>query len=159
MKKVLFLCNGNSARSQMAEALLNAKAKDRFIAFSAGIDPAETVNLLAVETMAKMEIDISGARPKPYQTYENDHFDLIITLCDKGKEQCISHIGRPIYAHWGLPDPAEFKGSESRKLSQCEGVAKQLTIRINLLLSLPEDKLNRISLETNEIEDYSCDSN
>ena len=157
-KKVLFLCTGNSARSQMAEAILNAKEGDRFIAYSAGTNPEKEINPLAVKVMDRAGIDISNKRPKSYEIFANEEFDFVITLCNKGKEQCISYIGRPIFAHWDFPDPADFKGTEIEKLRQFEEIFQQITTRVNLLCSIPIDKLDRkaIELKTSEISNTSC---
>lgn len=158
-KKVLFLCTGNSARSQMAEAILNLKGNDKFIAYSAGTDPACEINPLAVKVMARMGIDISDKKTKSYKVYENEEFDFVITLCNKGKEQCISYIGKPIFAHWGLPDPADFEGTEIEKLRQFEDILKQLITRISLFSSIRMDKLDRMALElkTSGINNAQCE--
>lgn len=111
-KKVLFLCTQNSARSQMAEAIINARHSDKFIAYSAGISPASELNPFAVKSMNQVGIDISDRKPKSIDVFENEEFDFVITLCDKGKEKCINFNGKPIFTHWDLPDPANFKGTE-----------------------------------------------
>lgn len=117
-KRELFLCTGNSARSQMAEAILNEKSGDKFEAYSAGTKPASEINPLAVRAMASMKIDISSKKPKSVDVYANEEFDFIITLCNKGKEQCINYIGKPIFSHWGTLDPEDFEGTEEEKYRQ-----------------------------------------
>lgn len=151
-KKVLFLCTGNSARSQMAEAILNSKKGDKFIAFSAGTKPADGINPLAVKAMMHMKIDISSKKPKPVEVFASEEFDFIITLCDKGKEQCISYVGKPIFAHWALPDPADFEGTEKERMRQFDDLLKQLVTRINLFINLPLEKLERLALEAKASE-------
>lgn len=158
-KRVLFLCTGNSARSQMAEAILNTQYGDKFVAFSAGTNPASQINPYAIKTMKLMGIDISDKSPKPMDVFANDEFDFIITLCNKGKEQCINFIGKPIFAHWGLPDPADFEGTEKEIIQNFSELLKFLNIRIGYFANLSMEKLDRLVLEmkTSEIGTASCD--
>lgn len=158
-KKVLFLCTGNSARSQMAEAIVNARNGDRFIAFSAGTNPASKINPYAVKVMVNMGIDISDKKPKSYELFTNEEFDFIITLCNKGKEQCINFIGKPIFAHWGLSDPADFDGNEIEIIAQFNEMLKFLNTRINYFVNIPIEKLDRLALEmkTAEIGNAKCE--
>lgn len=160
VKKVLFLCKGNSARSQMAEAILNAKAGERFIAYSAGTNPAEEINPLAIKAMQRMDLDISCKKPKSYEVFSNEGFDFVITLCNKGKEQCINYIGRPIFAHWALPDPADIEGTNMEKSRQFDDIVKQLVTRLNLFISIPMDKVDKLAMEMkmSEIDFLKCNS-
>lgn len=158
-KKVLFLCTGNSARSQMAEAILNSNGTNKFTACSAGTNPTDKINPLAVKAMARVGIDISSNKPKSVNQFINEDFDFIITLCDKGKEQCINFTGMPIFAHWGLPDPAGFEGTELEKLRQFDEILKQLITRINLFINLPMEKLDRLSLEARTKDIAQCPLN
>lgn len=159
-KKVLFLCTGNSARSQMAEAIVNSMHGDKFIAYSAGTNPASQINPYAVKTMNLMGIDISDKHPKSMDAFANEEFDFIITLCNKGKEQCINFTGKPIFAHWGLPDPADFEGNEKDIMLKFNELLKFLNTRIGYFVNLPMEKLDRLALEmkTTEIGTASCDA-
>lgn len=158
-KKILFLCTGNSARSQMAEAIVNTRHSDKFVAFSAGTNPASQINPYAIKTMKLMGIDISDKMPKSMNAFANEEFDFIITLCNKGKEQCINFIGQPIFAHWGLPDPADFEGTEKEIMIKFNELLKFLNTRISYFANLSMDKLDKLALEmkTSEIGTISCD--
>ena len=112
MLKVLFLCTHNSARSQIAEALLNLKGKDRIVAYSAGSEPAEEINPLAVKVMQEIGVDISDKKPKPMEQFLCEPFDLVITLCDREKNQCPTTSPNAVRGHWGLADPEYFKGTD-----------------------------------------------
>lgn len=113
--RVLFLCTGNSCRSQMAEGFLRHLAGDKFEAFSAGVKPAR-VNPLAVRVMAEEGIDISGQRPKPAADLISQKFDYVITVCDNAKQACPVFPGRHEKIHWNLQDPAEAEGTDEEKL-------------------------------------------
>ncbi len=104
--RVLFLCTGNSARSQMAEALVNHFLGDRWEVCSAGSQPAGFVHALAIAAMSELDIDISGARSKSTKESQRAEFDLVITLCDDAREACAVWLGRGAHAHIGFPDPA-----------------------------------------------------
>ena len=111
MKQVLFLCTGNSARSQMAEGLVNHDFAGRIEAFSAGTAPQE-LNAHAVEVMAELGIDISGAVSKHLSVFEGRPFDYVITLCDDANENCPVFFGGVRRLHIGFPDPAKAAGGE-----------------------------------------------
>ena len=145
--RLLFICTGNSARSQMAEALLNAKAKGRFHAESAGSRPAARVNPLAVETLARAGIDWSGHAPRGMDGLERQPWDFVITVCDNARETCPLFPGQPVLAHWGMDDPAAVVGTDEAKRRAFEHARLLLTRRIELLLALPVDKLERLALE------------
>ena len=145
--RLLFICTGNSARSQMAEALLNAKAKGRFHAESAGSRPAARVNPLAVETLARAGIDWSGHAPRGMDGLERQPWDFVITVCDNARETCPVFPGQPVLAHWGMDDPAAVEGTDEVKRRAFEHARLLLTRRIELLLALPVDKLERLALE------------
>lgn len=145
-KKILFLCTENAARSQMAEAILNMQYGERFIAHSAGANPVNQVNPYAIKTMNQIGIDISNKKPKSADIFANEEFDFIITLCDKSKEQCVNFSGKPIFAHWLLPDPANFTGTDAEITHKFSELLKLLTVRIGYLANLPLDKLDRLSL-------------
>jgi len=135
--RVLFLCTANSARSQMAEAILRHLSQGQVEVFSAGSHPT-SLHPYAVQAMAAMGIDISGHRSKHYNQYLNQSFDRIITVCDRMKESCPNFPGDPEHIHWSFPDPAAQEGSEEAKYHAFEQTALQLTNRIRFLLILLE---------------------
>jgi len=141
--RVLFLCTGNSARSQMAEALLNAKGKGRFQAESAGSQPAAHVNRYAIETLQAHDIPWAGHPPRSLAGLEREPWDCVITVCDRAKQSCPIFPGQPLLAHWGMSDPAEVVGDEARKRAAFRDAFLLLNRRIDLLPALPLDKLER----------------
>jgi protein-tyrosine-phosphatase len=112
--RVLFLCTGNSARSQIAEAVLNRKGKGRFVAESAGSRPVERVNPAAVEVLREVGIDWRDRTPRGLAGLERERWDFVITVCDHAKEACPWFPGQPVLAHWGMPDPADVEGDEAQ---------------------------------------------
>jgi arsenate reductase len=147
---VLFLCTGNSARSILAEAYLNAKGGSRFRAYSAGSHPAGKVNPFALELLAKHLIDTAGLRSKSWdEMARSPEFDFVFTVCDNAAgEVCPVWIGQPMIAHWGIQDPAAVQGTDEERRKAFLRAFTELTTRINLLLSLPVDKLERATLKT-----------
>ncbi len=145
--RVLILCTGNSARSQIAEALFSRKATSRFEAVSAGSKPASRVNPLAVQVLAECGIPWEGKVPKGLEGLDTQHWDFVITVCDRAKEACPIFPGTPILAHWGMPDPAEVEGAESVKIRAFQETLTVLSRRIDLLLALPLEKLERLARE------------
>lgn len=137
-RRVLFLCTENSARSQMAEALLRHLSQGRVEAFSAGSQPAEQVHPLARLVMERLGFDMSQAVPKHYKVFQGQHFDIIVTVCDRVAEVCPTFPGDPERIHWSFPDPAQVGGSEAEQLRAFEQVSLQLTTRLRLLLTLFE---------------------
>jgi arsenate reductase len=115
-QRVLILCTGNSARSQMAEGLLRALAGDRFEVFSAGSKPSH-VNPFAIEAMRQRGIDISGQRSKHLGEYLDQPFDYVITVCDNAAETCPIFPGKAQRIHWSFPDPAAAQGSDADVLA------------------------------------------
>jgi len=146
-RKVLFLCIKNSARSQMAEAILNAKGGESFTAYSAGSYPADEINPTAAEVLTQAGLDVKNKSPKSMNEFINEEFDFIITLCDKMKEDCPVFLGKPIFAHWGMPDPAQVEGSELEKFKAFETASMEISQRISLFINLPIEKLDRMALE------------
>ncbi len=130
IRKVLFLCTGNSARSQMAEGLVNHFLKDRWQAFSAGVQPADRVHPLAIQVLQELNIDIRKNSPKSLQRYRYENFDLVITVCDQAAQQCPAWLGRGQLVHLGFPDPALYAGSEEECLNFFRGVREALRLRI-----------------------------
>lgn len=145
--KILFLCAKNSARSQMAEAILNHHADDRFVAYSAGSNPDKMIHPMAVEVLTNAGFDMTDKKPKAMAEYKNMAFDFVITLCDSLKETCPVFPGHPICAHWGMPDPAEFQGDDDEKLRIFSKTMLEIVHRINLFLILPFEKIDRLALE------------
>jgi len=140
---VLFLCTGNSARSQIAEALLATRGKHRFRAGSAGVHPATRVNPYAVEILHEYGIDWTGRVPKTIDEVIDQPWDFVITVCDRAKESCPMFPGHPALAHWGMPDPAEVEGDELTKRTAFWNTTITLARRIDLLLALPFESLER----------------
>ena len=136
--RVLFLCTGNSARSLMAEALLNTKGKGRVHAESAGSRPAAQVNPYAVDTLREHGVPWSGHPPRSVAGLEREPWDFVITVCDRAKESCPIFPGKPAQAHWSLPDPAEVQGDDAAKRAAFRLTLLDLTRRIDLLLSLKD---------------------
>ena len=116
-RKVLFLCTGNSCRSQMAEGLVNHGLGNRWEAFSAGTKPSGYVHPLAIEVMAELDIDISDQRSKSVDQFRDTTFDVVITVCDDAAENCPLWLGSGNLHHIGFPDPADASGSEEKRLA------------------------------------------
>jgi len=147
---VLFLCTGNSARSVMAEAVLEHLGKGRFRAFSAGSFPTGRVNPLALELLAAKGLRAEGYRSKSWDEFAAPgapQMDFIFTVCDNAAgEPCPVWPGHPATAHWGFEDPAAVQGADEVKRRAFERVYQEIVARIRLLLALPLDKLDRMSL-------------
>jgi arsenate reductase len=146
--RLLFLCTGNSARSQMAEAILNGKGRGRFVAASAGSQPAARVNPYAIETLRDAGIRWAGHAPRSVDGLEREPWDFVITVCDRAKESCPVFPGHPVLAHWGMPDPAAVEGDDAAKRAAFRNAFVLLGRRIDLLLALPFGELERLALET-----------
>jgi arsenate reductase (thioredoxin) len=148
---VLFLCTHNSARSIMAEGILNDLGKGRFRAFSAGSMPGTEPNPFALETLARLRLSTEGLRSKGSDEFALDGapvMDFVITVCDNAAgEVCPVWPGQPITAHWGVEDPSLFPGSDDDKRRKFAQVASVLKRRIELLANLPLDALERRALE------------
>lgn len=128
--KVLFLCTGNSARSQMAEALLRKYAGDRFDVYSAGLEP-QGINPLARKVMEEVGFDLSGHYSKDVSEFlGTTHFGYVITLCDHAESRCPIFPGASIRLHWPFEDPAAFQGTEERKLNKFREIRDQIRVRI-----------------------------
>ena len=148
---VLFLCTANSARSIFAEALLNRMGKGRFLAYSAGSHAAGQVHPYTLDVLEEHGISADGLRSKNWDEFartEAPTMDFVITVCDKAAgEQCPVWPGQPMTAHWGFPDPAAAAGDEMQRRRKFERVYLEIARRIELLLALPVDKLDRLSLQ------------
>lgn len=145
--RVLFLCTGNSARSQIAEALLARKGGDRFIVASAGTAPALAVRPEAVAALAEVGIDWSAARPRGVDRVVEADWDMVITLCDRARESCPNLPSRPVTAHWGIPDPAESGTNASLRQKAFNDTLALLAWRIDLMLALRPELLDKLVLE------------
>lgn len=148
---VLFLCTGNSARSIMAESILNNLGGGRFRAFSAGSHPAGQVNLLAIELLERNHFKTDGLRSKNWSEFEQSdapHMNFVLTVCDKAAgEVCPVWPGQPMSAHWGVPDPAEITGTEEAVKKAFSDAFMVLSRRIALMVNLPLEKLDRLALQ------------
>lgn len=133
--RVLFVCTGNSARSQMAEAILLREAGDRFEAFSGGADP-RPINPLTVRVLADVGIDIAGATSKPVSRFLGQPFDYVITLCDRARVSCPIFPGGGQTLHWGLDDPAEVTGHEAERLAAFRRSLTEVSARIRAFVPL-----------------------
>ena len=145
--QVLFLCTGNSARSQIAEKILNRKGRGRFLAESAGSQPAAHVNPLAVEALERHGYFWTGGRPRGLDGLTEQDWDFVITVCDRAKEACPLFPGQPVIAHWGMPDPAAVTGTDEEKRRAFDDTVLTISRRLDLLLALPIEKLSRLALE------------
>lgn len=151
---VLFLCTHNSARSILAEALLNAMGKGGFKAYSAGSSPRENQkpNPLGLQVLEKAGVSIEGLRSKSWDEFatpDAPKMDLIITVCDNAAgEVCPIWPGHPATAHWGYPDPSEGNGTETEKLEAFRKTLHAMKRRLALLINLPAEKLEKALLQS-----------
>lgn len=147
----LFLCTGNSARSILAEGILNAVGQGRFRAWSAGSHPKGEVHPLARATLERLNLPTAGYRSKSWDEFVAPGapvFDFIFTVCDNAAgEACPLWPGKPVSAHWGVPDPAAVKGTEEQQRKAFTDAAITLRRRIELFLSLPLKSLDAMSLQ------------
>lgn len=148
---VLFLCTGNSARSIMAEVLLNAVGTGRFKAHSAGSHPKGWVHPFALELIEKNRLSTAGLRSKDWSEFAGPgapRMDFVFTVCDNAAgEVCPVWPGQPITAHWGIPDPAAFDGPEKEERRAFFTAYNQLAQRISIFVSLPLSGLDRLALQ------------
>jgi arsenate reductase len=148
---VLFVCTGNSARSIMAEGLMNHAGRGRFMAFSAGSHPTGAVNPLALSTLKQLQIAADGFRSKNWDEFARPGapvLDFVFTVCDRAAgEVCPVWPGQPMTAHWGVPDPAAVEGSDELKARAFMNAALVLRRRIELMLALPLQTLAGMALQ------------
>ncbi len=153
---VLFVCTHNSARSIMAEGILNRLGHGRFQAFSAGSHPGASVNPFALKTLSAMHIPSDGYRSKDWDEFARPGapaLDFVFTVCDKAAgEVCPVWPGQPMTAHWGVADPAAFQGTDEQKAKVFWDTAVLLKRRIELMLALPLASLDRMAIQR-EIRD------
>jgi arsenate reductase len=149
-RNVLFLCTGNSARSILAEALLNHWGRGRFRAWSAGSFPAGRVNPWALELLARMKIESAGARSKGWDEFARPGapaLDFVITVCDKAAgEVCPVWPGQPVTAHWGVPDPAVVTGNDAQIVQAFRDAFRVLEHRIRIFVELPLASLDSLKV-------------
>ncbi|EIU2544897.1 arsenate reductase ArsC [Pseudomonas aeruginosa] len=147
----LFICTGNSARSILAEGILNALGQGRFRAYSAGSHPKGEVHPLALATLERLHLSATGYRSKSWDEFVAPGapvFDFIFTVCDNAAgEACPLWPGEPVSAHWGVPDPAAVEGTEEQQRKAFTDAAITLRRRIELFLSLPLKSLDAMSLQ------------
>src|ERR1700683_984098 len=152
---VLFLCTGNSARSIMAEGLMNAKGEPRFTAYSAGSHPSGAVRPEALRQLEAVHIPMTGFRSKGWDEFAKPNgpkMDFVFTVCDNAaSEVCPIWPGQPMTAHWGVPDPAAVRGTEEQVEKAFRDVFFLLDRRITFFVALPLSTLDGLSLK-NEID-------
>jgi len=148
---VLFLCTGNSARSIMAEVILNRAGQSRFQAFSAGSHPKRRIHPYTLDLLQKLHFDVSGLRSKSWTEFAlagAPKLDFVFTVCDSAAtETCPVWPGQPMTAHWGVPDPAEATGNEAEIRLAFADAFRMLSNRINIFVSLPLRSLDGLSLQ------------
>ncbi len=148
---VLFLCTGNSARSIIAEAVLNRDGGDRFVAYSAGSQPAGQVNPYALELLNNLNVPTASLRSKSWDEFAEPGapvMDFVFTVCDNAAhEVCPIWPGQPISAHWGVPDPAAVEGTEAVKRAAFAETMRFMSNRIGAFLNLPMESLDRMALQ------------
>ena len=148
---VLFVCTGNSARSIMAEGLLNHMGEGRFKAYSAGSHPAGKVSSHALHTLERLRLSPAGYRSKNWDEFAAPGapaMDFVLTVCDKAAgEVCPVWPGQPMTAHWGVADPAAFEGTQEAIERQFMDTALTLKRRIELLLALPLERLDAMAIQ------------
>lgn len=149
---VLFLCTGNSARSILGEAILNRIGKGKFTAYSAGSMPKGQVNPHAIALLKRLDYPTDGLRSKSWDEFakpDAPKMDFVFTVCDNAaSEPCPVWPGQPMTAHWGIPDPAEATGSDEDIAKAFRDAYLAMQRRIELLIALPMEKLDRMSLHT-----------
>ncbi|MFD0666879.1 arsenate reductase ArsC [Ramlibacter sp. MAHUQ-53] len=148
---ILFVCTANSARSIIAEALTNALAAGRFKAWSAGSQPSGAVHPMALQELRRLGIPVDGLRSKGWAEFAAPgapQMDFVFTVCDQAAgEACPVWPGQPVTAHWGMPDPAAAQGSEEARLRAFRDVAVMMKRRLELLLALPVERLDRMAMQ------------
>jgi arsenate reductase len=148
---VLFLCTGNSARSILAEAIMQREGMGRFHAHSAGSQPKGSVHPVALDVLQKMNYAVDGFRSKSWEEFSGPdapELDFVFTVCDNAaSEVCPIWPGQPMTAHWGLPDPAAVEGADAEVYAAFFDTYRMLSNRISLLCNLPLSSLDRLSLQ------------
>jgi protein-tyrosine-phosphatase len=150
-KTVLFLCTGNSARSILAEAILNREGIGRFKAYSAGSQPKGEPHPFTLDLLKRLNFDTSFARSKSWEEFAKPgapKLDFVFTVCDSAAaESCPVWPGQPMSAHWGIPDPAAAEGTESERRLAFADAYRMMSARISAFINLPMTSLDRLSLQ------------
>lgn len=148
---VLFLCTGNSARSVLAEVLLNHWGKGKFHGYSAGSHPKRQVHPMTLDELRSRGLSVAGLRSKAWDEFAKTGaptMDFVFTVCDQAAgEVCPIWPGNPVTAHWGVPDPAAAEGDEKQRATAFRDAAQRLEARIKLFTALPFDKLDRLAIK------------
>jgi arsenate reductase len=156
MFNVLFLCTGNSARSIIAEAIMNRRGAGRFMAYSAGSIPKGEVNPGTIALLRRLDYPVDGLRSKPWSEFaqaDAPKLDFVFTVCDNAAgETCPIWPGQPMTAHWGIPDPAAIEGSPAEIALAFAEAYRMLNARIGAFIGVPIDRLDRLTLQ-NRLDD------
>jgi arsenate reductase (thioredoxin) len=148
---VLYLCTGNSARSIIAEAIINRHGKGRFQGFSAGSHPKGKVHPYTLDLLRNLNYPTQGLRSKSWDEFatpDAPKLDFVFTVCDDAaNETCPVWPGQPMSAHWGVPDPAAVQGTEAEKRAAFADICRMMTQRISIFTSLPISSIDRLSLQ------------
>lgn len=148
---VLFLCTGNSARSVIAEAIMNREGKGKFVGYSAGSQPKGSVHPLTLDLLRRLNHDVSNLRSKSWDEFAGPsapQLDFVFTVCDNAaNETCPYWPGQPMTAHWGVPDPAAVEGSDAEKTLAFANTYRMLSQRISVFVNLPFASLDKMSLK------------
>ncbi len=148
---ILFLCTGNSARSIIAEAVLNREGMGKFRGFSAGSQPKNAVHPHTVDLLSKMNLETGFARSKSLEEFAQDgapKMNFVFTVCDSAASKtCPVWLGQPMTAHWGIPDPATAEGTEAEKRLAFADAFRMLSNRISIFINLPITSLDRLALQ------------
>lgn len=148
---VLFLCTGNSARSILAECILNREGTGKFRAYSAGSMPTGKVNPLALNLLRKLNYDVSNLHSKSWEEFSGaaaPKLDFVFTVCDNAaNEVCPIWPGQPMTAHWGVPDPAAVEGTEAERAFAFDDTYRMLAQRISIFVNLPLASLSKLTLQ------------
>jgi len=148
---VLFLCTGNSARSIIAEAIMNRLGRGQFHAYSAASQPKGKVHRYTIDLLRKLNFEVDGFRSKSWEEFSRPgapHLDFVFTVCDNAaQETCPVWPGQPMTAHWGIPDPAEVTGNEATQRLAFAEAYRMFNARISIFLSLPLRSLDALALQ------------
>jgi protein-tyrosine-phosphatase len=148
---VLFLCTHNSARSIMAECIMNRLGAGKFKAYSAGSQPSGQIHSYAVDLLRRLNFDVSSLRSKSWEEFSRPgapELDFVFTVCDDAaNEVCPVWPGQPMSAHWGLPDPSRAEGNESERRFAFADAHRMLNQRISIFVNLPIESLDKLSLQ------------
>jgi arsenate reductase len=156
--RVLFLCTQNAARSQIAEALLSRRGRSRFVAASAGTEPAARIHPLTASTLRRAGIDWEQARPRSVgEVLDGPGWDMVITLCDRARETCPTLPAGTVTAHWSIPDPSVADSGEEGT-SAFWNVLTMISRRIDLLCALPDEKVRELSAGQTIQESHDAES-